>query len=219
MEHSYSRRGFTLIELLVVLGIILVVTAVTITSQASFDKTLLLSNTAYDIALAIRTAEDFGLGSRVVGSTGNAGYGVHFDRGTNKVFTLFADTAGSGCHTPIGDPSGPGAIPGDCIYTAGSDTKINDYTLGNGMYVSNLCAFTWLGSWWCSTTNFNVIQQLDITFARPNADASFKANGSPFFNFTKACLVVTSPRGSARSVWVEPSGEISTNASQCPPPP
>ena len=77
---------------MVVLTIIVVITTVVVASQSSFNKTLILVNTAYDIALTLRSAETYGLGSRAFGGVVNAGYGLNFQSGTPQSFTLFADT-------------------------------------------------------------------------------------------------------------------------------
>lgn len=215
MEPLYSRRGFTLIELLVVLAIIVTLMTIVFTSQSSFNKTLVLANTAYDIALTLRSAESFGLSSRASGSTANVGYGVHFQTVTTGSFIFFADTyqAGIGCHPIIGDPTGPGATPGDCVYTSSSDYKVNDYTLGNGIYVKDFCAYS--GSWSCALTG---LISLDIVFAQPNPTPSISTNGSYSAALTKACLVLASPSapsGPYRYVSVESSGQITANASSC----
>ena len=108
-------RGFSLLELLVVLGIITVITAITITSQSAFNKTLVLANTAYDFALTVRYAQTYGIGSRAAGTLSNTGYGIHVARGVTDSFIFFADSdpapGGPGvCHTPpSGDPSAPDA--------------------------------------------------------------------------------------------------------------
>ena len=224
MEPIHPRRGFTLIELLVVAAIILIVTAVTITSQSSFNKTIILANTAYDVALTMHSAENFGLGSRAVNGIVNAGYGVHFDMAVPNSFILFADTyppvgsSGPFCHTTVGVTNGPGAIPGDCIYEPSSNTSgdqiINDYTLQNGITLNSLCVYS--SSWSCSNTN-TTLTTLDVVFARPNGDATISING-PFVYpspYTKACIAVTSPQGGLRYVSVDTLGEISVSASTC----
>ena len=209
-------------------AIILIVTAVTITSQASFNKTIILANTAYDIALTMHSAENFGLGSRAASGVVNAGYGVHFDMAVPNSLILFADTyppvvgsSGPFCHTTVGVPGGPGAIPGDCVYepssnTGGSDQIINDYTLQNGITLNNLCVYPDLSSSW-SCSNTNNFSTLDVVFARPNGDATISIGGtfvspSPY---TKACISVTSPQGGLRYVSVDTLGEISVSASPC----
>ncbi len=221
MEHTHARRGFTLIELLVVLAIILIVTAVVITSQSSFNKTVILENTAYDIALAMRSAENFGLGSRAAGNTENAGYGVHFDASKPNSFILFADTdppvgtpGGNFCHAPVGVYNGPGALPGDCLYTPSKDLSVNTYTLGNGIVIKDLCADNANTGWGCINVSL-----LDIVFARPNGDATISINGSfnpPPSPYTNACLAVTSPQGGYQSILVDELGEINVSTSPCP---
>src|SRR3989344_4714141 len=91
MEPFHSRRAFTLIELLVVTAIIGVLSLVVVVNQGSFNRTFMLANTSYDIALTLRNAQTFGMGSRSRDGSENAGYGIHFDKNTPKSFILFAD--------------------------------------------------------------------------------------------------------------------------------
>src|SRR5678810_853508 len=121
MESLRASRGFSLIELLVVLAIITIITAVVISSQSAFNKTLVLQNTAYDVALTLRFAETYALGSRARELTVNTGYGLHFTTGTPDSFAFFADVFPSpdanNCHgLPSGGVGAPNAIAGNCIY-------------------------------------------------------------------------------------------------------
>ncbi len=203
---------------MVVLAIMTVISGVVLTSQSSFNRTLTLANTAYDIALTLRSAETYGLGSRAIGSATNAGYGVDFQKATPASFTLFIDTypapsSSSPCH-PKADPSTPDALPGDCVYEAAQGEKVADYTLGNGIVISNFCAYT--SSWSC--TSGGSLTSLDIVFARPNADPFISANGSyaPAAPVTSACITVSSPQGDSRFVSITASGAITANATSCP---
>jgi prepilin-type N-terminal cleavage/methylation domain-containing protein len=214
MESIRYSRGFTLLELVVVLAIITVVTGVVITSQSAFNKTLILANTAYDVALSIRSAQTYGLGSRAAGITTNSGYGIHFAIGTPSNFTLFADTypapsETSVCH-PTDDASSPSAQTGNCAYDSNQGEQVITYTMGNRISMSDLCAYA--GGWSCGLTS------LDIVFTRPNPDPFISENGvydagSPV---TRACITLTSPQGGAEYVMVEASGAISANAPSCP---
>ena len=225
MESNRSHtgnNGFTLVELMVVLTIITVITTVVLASQSSFNKTLILANTAYDIALALRSAESYGLGSRAAGATVNAGYGLHFQSGIPNTFIFFADTypapsTSSVCH-PIADASAPNAQSGNCSYESEQGEKVTSYALGNGITISDFCAYA-LGSSSCAYAHGGGLSSLDIVFARPNPEPFISANGSyspPPFRITSACLTISSPQGGTQYVSVASSGQITADASTCP---
>jgi len=207
-----SGAGFTLVELMVVLAIIVVISGIVLSSQSSFNKSLILANTAYDIGLTLRSAQTFGLSSRAAAADASVGYGLHFQTGTTDSYILFADTAGgTSC---AGMP--PDCKPGDHVYTSGVDAPpVQTYELGNNMRVSDFCALSG-GSWSCSAGGG--LSSLDIVFARPNPDPFMSANGSysPVFPVTKACITITSSQGGARFITVAESGQIIANAASCP---
>lgn len=204
---------------MVVLGIMIFVTGSVLGSQSSYNKSLILSNTAYDIALTMRSAETYGLSSRAVGSVVNAGYGLRFDRAVPGSFILFADTYPSPspsapCH-PAADPTTPDARPGNCSYDASQSERITTYALGSGITVSEFCGYA-AGAWSCSSGG--ALNTLDIVFVRPSPNPYISANGSysSLFPVTKACITLTSPQGGFRHVSVGSSGEIIANATSCP---
>lgn len=198
--------GFTLVEIMVVFAIIVTITGVVFTSQSTFNKTLILANTAYDVALTLRSAETYGLSSRVISGAGNAGYGIHFDTGTNT-FILFEDSSGSSCHTSLsGYSSGPDAQPGNCVYDSSAE-DVKKYTLGNNITVTGLYA------------GGVQVTSLDIVFARPNPDPFIRANKDVVTKYNSACVTLTSPSSSGtftRSVKIVLSGQITSNATTCP---
>ena len=224
MEPIRLRRGYTLIELLVVLAIIITITAVVFSSHSSFNKTIILQNTAYDIALTIRSAESFGLGTRAVGTISKAGYGVHFDKNNPNSFFLFADTDPqvptlSTCHgVPPNGAGAPDAQPGDCIYTAANDQTISTYTLGNGITVSDFHVHSSSG-WACAVPSQNCagsVAKLDIVFARPNPNSFVSKDGVYDSTTDSICLTITSPQGGNYYVDIRPSGMIAVvNDSSC----
>jgi hypothetical protein len=203
---------------MVVLAIIVTITGIVLSSQSSFNKTLVLSNTAYDIALTLRSAETYGISSRASGTATNAGYGVHFQAGEPRSFTLFSDiypapSTDSVCH-PTSDAGAPDARPGDCVYEPTYGEKVVEYVLGNGIIISNFCAFN--GSWSCAQGGG--LTSLDITFSRPNPDPRISTNGtySGVSPATNMCVTVSSPQGGERFVSVGASGQIIANAPSCP---
>lgn len=206
---------------MVVLAIIVTITGVVLTNQSSFNKSLILANTAYDVALSLRNAQTFGLSSRVISTATNVGYGIDFNKATPNKFTLFTDIyplAGvvSNCH-PVSDPTAPNARPGDCAYESNQSEKVTEYALGNNITVKNLCAYS-SGSWSCSSTNGGNLSSLDIVFARPNSDAFMSMNGvySSSFPVTAACITLSSAQGGARHIAIALSGQITADAASCP---
>jgi len=204
---------------MVVLAIIIVIMSIVFSSQSTFNKSLILSNTAYDIALTLRSAQTYGLGSRATASNiKNAGYGIHVAGIPSGSFILFADTspsssAASACH-PNPDSSAPNAQPGNCVYDSGE--QVMTYTLGNNITISDFCAYKTATGWSCASSGN--ISSLDIVFARPNPDPFMSVNGSysAVSAITAACFTVTSPQGGTKFISVAASGEITANAVSCP---
>lgn len=202
---------------MVVLTIIIVITGVILSSQSTFNKTLMLANTAYDVALTLRSAETYGIGNRALGSVVNTGYGLHFQ--DTASFILFADrypspSTSSVCH-PTTDATSPSALPGNCAYDGDQSELVSTYELGNKVTVSDFCAQT-AGSWSCKSSG--ALSSLDIVFSRPNPAPFISSNGlySAAFPATGACITLASSQGGTRHISLAASGQISANAASCP---
>jgi prepilin-type N-terminal cleavage/methylation domain-containing protein len=226
MESFRPYRGFTLIELVVVLAIMGVLMAVVITSQTTFNNTLLLEDTEYDVALTIHAAETDGIGSRVNGGVTNAGYGVDLSSSNKSTFTLFTDsypstTSGSLslCH-PVADETAPDAQPGNCVYDSTHSEAVMTYTLGNADTISNFCAYTPNTSAWscANSSGSQKLTKMDIVFARPNAVPFISTNGiyTSSNPISQACLTISSAQGISRYIYIYNSGEIAADAISCP---
>ncbi|MDP2665657.1 MAG: prepilin-type N-terminal cleavage/methylation domain-containing protein [bacterium] len=213
-----SGNGFTLVELMVVLAIIVVITSVVFTSQNSFNKTLMLSNTAYDIALTLRSTQTYGLSSRASGTSANVGYGIHLASGTHNSFIFFADAYSlipdSSCTTPD-------CKPGDYIYTPSTDTFTADklvqtYKLNNGITVSDFCAYPTSGSGSCALDGG--LTALDIVFTRPNPNALISGlNGASYTTYSRMCITISSQGNTKKYISIAASGQIVANAPSCSP--
>lgn len=200
-------RGFTLIEMLVVLAIIIIVTAIALSGQSSFNRTLALTNAAYDIGLTIRQAQSYGLSSRQFsGAGGNAGYGLYFDNGTPTSYVLFADT-----YPGVPVNATPDQKPGDGIYTKSSEL-VETYKLNNGLSISQFCvSASGLGTV-CKNSGLSA---LSITFTRPNTETHILGKSAGWSAYTSACVSLSSADGDTRSLSVTQTGQVAT-ASSCP---
>ncbi len=221
--------------MVVVLAIITIISGVVLSSQTSFNKTLVLANTAYDIALTVRSVETFGISSSGL-SVNGVGYGLHFDTDSPTSFTLFKDIdpipQNNTCHPlPPSGAGAPNAKYGDCVYNPDS-TKgewVKDYTVQNGIYISRFCSAKASGSWKCRTVNTSWsgedededggrLYSIDIVFTRPNPTPFITLNKRTDKTKlrSKACLEISAPGSSiTRSIFILPSGAITVNATPC----
>lgn len=208
-----APRGFTLVEMMVVLAIIVIVTVIALLGQSSFNRSLVLTETAYTIAFSIRQAQFLGISSRTVGGVADAGYGVYFASGVTGNYKLFADTvpgrtnniqSSSICpgHT-VG--SGPEAKPGDCIRGSQSE-EVTTYTLNNGFKIARFCGIESSGLERCSGD----IDSLNVMYLRPNTQSLITGTrGGTRYPFTSARIHVTSPDGQAeRCITVSKAGHV-----------
>ncbi len=215
-------RGFSLVETLVVLGIMLVIITVVMLGQAGFNKSLVLVDTSYTVAFTVRQAQALGLSSKRIGTVQNAAHGVHIGTAPSTSYMLFADTypvapgnsQGTKC---VGHSvsSGPESRPGNCVYEgapAGStDTIISTYTLNRGFKILSYCGVekgTLINK--CSGSGSG-LSALDITFMRPNTQASIigVSSGLPV-ELISASIKVSTPDGAdTRCVNVTKVGQVS----------
>jgi hypothetical protein len=211
--------------MVVVLAIISIITTVALLGQSSFNRSLILTDTAYTVAFSIREAQSLGISSRIAGGTQNAGYGVHFTNGAMASYKLFADTlpGASGNIQDIGEcpghtvGSGPEAKPGNCIHTDESET-VRTYSLNNGFTIKSFCGTAASNG---ATLCNGYFDALDIMYLRPNTQSIITGvrNGART-PLSGATVRVQSPDGaSERCVVVSKVGQVSVHVqgeSQCP---
>ena len=84
-----KEKSFTLIELLPVLGILLILTAITVPALQSFNKNADLNNSAEEITNKLRLAQ-----SKTLASEGADSWGIYFSTTTQpNQYTLFKGTS------------------------------------------------------------------------------------------------------------------------------
>ena len=193
-----ALRGFTIVELMVSVVIFVFINAVILVRHSQFNAQILLTNVAYEVGLAVREAQVYGLGVRGASGNFSASYGVHFNGGsatTLDSFQIFRDFPdGSNDCSPSG-----GA--GTSCYESG---ELLEHKQMNGGYtISDFC-ITQGGSTLCK--NADNVQFLDIVFTRPNPDAAIRSNTS--LTWTSTTLTVRSRDGTTRTVTVTSTGQI-----------
>jgi len=193
-----KQKGFTLVELLVTISIFVILTGVVMFSQSKFNGSVLLTNLAYDTALTLRQAQNYGINIRENTST-NIGdflpYGVHFNLDSSKSFILFADTSYRADGTADGLYS---IIAGVDINICQADKGcVNRYNIKQGNYISDLCV---------DETNCSK-DKLDIVFKRPSPEALIRAdNGDQ--TYSVGIIKLKGADGSERKVRVQANGLI-----------
>jgi len=220
------QRGFTLVEMIVVLAIIVIITTIALLGQSSFNRAMVLTDTAYTVAFSVREAQSLGISSRAFGGTQDAGYGIHFANGTPTSYKLFADispAAPGDTQYPLicpGHPNVPGtnpeAKPGDCIQTLQSEV-VRTYNLNNGFRIGSFCGTRTNGTSLCS----GALDALDIIYLRPNTQSVITGvQGGTRTALTDATIRILSPDGLAeRCIYVSKVGQVSVlqkGEAKCP---
>ncbi len=191
-----ASRGFTLVELLVTIVIFVLLTGIVLFNQNSFNSGILLKNLAYDIALNIKQAQNYGIAVKEFKGpsvSSFSSYGVYFDLANNKNFILFADTTG-----PDGSPDS--RFSGNSLCPVGDPECIQRYSIGRGSFIEKIC------------TGLDPLcpdqaQVLTILFKRPNPNALIYYEGS-LSTSTSARIIVSSASNATTSVIVTSAGQI-----------
>ncbi len=230
-QTPLAAKAFTLVELLVTLAIFSVILAVILANQSSFNRSILLTDTAYTVALSVRQAQSFGISSKFSSTINDStGYGIHIDTGSNPInsYIQFADAlpaVGGVVNTivcpghTITDPTNPESRPGNCLYDSAGEI-VNTYKFSQGYTIGSFCGYIGATSY-CSNSGSIQLSKLDITFERPNTQTVMvgtSVSGVLEGDFDTSCIQVSAPASSgigSRYVEVTKSGQVLVTAT-CP---
>lgn len=179
------QAGFTLIELLAVTAIMVVITGLVLANNNRFNGTILLQNLTYDIALAVREAQVYGISVQNFNGSFESPYGMHFSTsGNTSIYVLFVDKNGDG------------------LYTDGTEA-VQTTTLAGNYRISDLCSTPATGAEVCG------LSYLDVTFVRPEPDAYIRSSANPGDLNPAGKIKVSSSSGVSREVVIYANGQIS----------
>ena len=184
-----TNQAFSLVELLVTIGILTMVSGVVFLNQSQFNNNVLIENLAYEISLAIRQAQSYGIQVKQTRTGFGEGYGVYFDTDSDGLI-IFTDD----------DPN--------FFYDVGSDDIVDVLKMTDGNKVSKLCVDA-----------YGSVDDVSIVFLRPNPDAIFcykeTASSSCISNYSNVEIEVSNGRTGddlvTKSIKIWNTGQISTD--------
>lgn len=174
-----SNKGFSLIEMLVTVSIFAIISSIVIVRNSQFDDETLLHNLAYDIALSVRQAQQFGVNVRGGEGDFDQAYGVHFDADSD-VYQFFRDSNGNGA------------------YDSESEL-LETYTIGRGARIGTICNLN------DDRSSCGVQESLDVVFRRPNPDAVINNDTIS----RASVELISARQGGRRLVVIYSTGQIS----------
>ena len=199
-----TQTGFSLVELLLVVSIFVIISTVVIASYNKFNSRTLLNSLAYDIALTLREAQVYAfsvLEESLIGggSTGfTAGYGMYFEKAEDSAYIFFADVDENGFYDK------------DVGGTFCSNECLEQFTL-RGYTVSDVCGkLAGSGDAHCFSYSTNSIEEMSVTFVRPDPDAYFKSDCTGD-TYSEIAIEVSSI-DAKRYVKVATTGQISVES-------
>ena len=188
MNGASSKSGYTLVELLVVLAIIMIMAGIALANNNQFGRQVDIENSAYKLALDVRTAQAFGINRLDSGASGEPNweqefstpepYGIIFSSEVtptkpgifNESYAIFLDRAGGAYREYIFDSIDTGASA-TCISNTSSEC-IDVIAINRGVYISKICAVPPSGG------SCVEVDQVHISFRRPNPDAFIRIPGT-----------------------------------------
>jgi hypothetical protein len=216
--------------MIVVLAIITVITSVALLGQSDFNRTLLLTDTTYQVALSVREMQSFGLSSkRYIGGAQdvqNAAYGIHIESDEPQQFILFADISRTPLPSPAlqncitGTQDTPDEKPGNCLYDtdATPDGIVETNRFTRGFFVSEFCGYNGGNNRYCSTDTATPLESLDIVFVRSSTESAIHAyRGSTWEPLVSAEIYISSADETAsRGICISRVGQVSITQTTCP---
>ncbi len=203
-QRKKTQKGFSIPELIIVVAIFAIVTTIAMFDQGRLSSNVLLTNMTYEVGLAIREAQVYGLGVRNTGAIDDSKflgeYGAHFDIHNSKEIYLFGNN--------YAVSENPAYDPGEELFQYQFENQrgnkivalcVGDINPSNGERCTD------------DPNNKYRVEWVDIIFKRPNPAPSIYANnGSGSSRVVGRVYVIVNniDNSSCRAVVVEGTGQI-----------
>ncbi len=178
------RSGFGLVELMVSVSIMVLVSAIILVGQDSFNAAVLIRNQAYEIAFDLRETQLSAVSVSGDGGWNRQARGIHFNTvdGSDDTYIIFEDQNGNYFYD--GTPT---------------DRFITQARLDPRFEISSL------------NVGVSTPTQLSVVFERPNFDARFFSAGNNELTSDSVATIEVTKRGTSesRAVDVTTTGQIS----------
>jgi len=190
-------------ELLISIVIVSIIFSVILFNQSTYTDGAALASLAEEISLTTSQAQIYSVGVKEFSTGSNVfstSYGLTFSllsSGSANAYLYFADRNGNQIYDGIWS-----------CQTGGAKECLSRVDISRGNYIESLCVVRISGADLCN------VGRVDISFTRPVLEANIKFfdNGGQAFNpanMKGARIKVRSPKGSAKSVTVYSTGQIS----------
>lgn len=187
---SNKQKGFSLVEMVVVLAIFSIITGVVIANIPKLRNKTSIDLVAQSMALHIRGAQVYGIGTRQINRSGVGetpkSFGIHFDHSKPKQFLLFADTTANKEYDGNFDCAGQN-----------NDECVEIYNLKNISLESIL-----------DDEKSLINEPIDIVYTRPSSEANFCKSGNCGNSYSHIAIELVNIDGDSRLIEVWRNGQI-----------
>lgn len=196
-----TQKAFTIIELIVVIAIFALIMTVALWNQRDLTNNILISNLGYEIALAVRETQAYGIGVRArpgaeASQDFQGGFGIYASINTPEQLIVFND------------------LNENKIYDGAEEVFATyQFRNQNGNKITAICA-EHPNNTPCIAGGGSSFAEATVVFKRPNPEASFRSDaalggGSNGVKSGPVYIVINTPaKNNCRAVVIETTGQI-----------
>jgi Tfp pilus assembly protein FimT len=194
-EKQNQSTGFTLVEFIVIISIFAIIATVSLFNSGSFNRHTAMQNLTHDIALVIRQAQNYGMGSTAADNDANNRYpiAVQFQRNTDDTqflseMILFRD------------------LDQNAEYDENNDMLLDRITFRSPSYISTITDGN--GNNACDGGD----EILTVSFQRPLPDPEIYCGGNNSTALNGMIVtILNNENANPKTITIQPTGLISVD--------